>query len=76
MYKVTWDIKTDEFKHCFAICNVESMFSLYWNLTHNRKLDCDGGGAINVKVYDLSGFQIDMSKGGGYWSSCGEYTNK
>jgi len=76
MYKVTWNEKSDEFKHCFAICNAESMFSLYWNLTVNQNPKTDGCGATDVTVWDLSGYKIDMKKGSGEWLSCGEYTHK
>jgi len=63
MLKIQWDTVTDKFEHNFVIGNVESIWSLYFLLLNIDKNKTGGSFPINIKVYDLSGNEIDMKKG-------------
>ncbi len=75
MYVIKWNTADDAFKNCFATCsNVESTWNLWWNLSHNASIDSSR--ASNIRVYDMTGNEINMNKGGANLAANGEWTHK
>lgn len=73
MYKVEWRDSHDPNRVCFAVCNLESAYSLWWSLTgYGRK---DSLKPSQVKVFDLSGNEVKMTSGKAQVASGGSYTN-
>ena len=60
MLKLQWDTVTDKFEHNFVIGNVESIWRLFF-LFKNLKTGIPE--PINVKMFDLSGIEVNTKEG-------------
>ncbi len=70
MFKISWGKRSDPLERRFVIVpDVYSLFDLYFVLTgYGRD---DGCTPVDVKVTDLDGHEVDMSKGSLYAASQG-----
>lgn len=72
MYKISWAKKSDKFSIKFILVpDVHTLFDIYHIITgYGRK---DGCVPIDIKVTNLNGEVIDMSKGLNHVAGYGSY---
>jgi len=75
MYKITWSKSSDPFHITYILVpDAYALFSAYFVITgYGRN---DGCSPINIKVTNLDGYEIDMSKGLANAASSGTYCSR
>lgn len=75
MYKITWGRKSDKFHKTFIIIpDCYALFETYSIISSYGKND--GYSPIDIKVTNLDGQTLDMSKGIGEIASIGTYSSR
>lgn len=75
MYKISWARRSDKFSRTFILCPcVYSLFTTYHILTGYG--NNDGASPIDIKVTNLNGDEIDMTKGLADAAGQGTYSSK
>lgn len=75
MYKISWARKSDKFHRTFLIVpDVHALFDVYHIVT-GYGLN-DGCTPIDIKVTNLDGYEIDMTKGLAEAASSGTYASR
>lgn len=62
MYKISWARKSDRFARQFVLApDVHALLAIHWIITgYGRN---DGASPVDIKVTDLDGNEVDMTKG-------------
>lgn len=73
MYKISWARRSDKFKRTFVlVADVHALFDAYFIITgYGRD---DGSTPVDVKVTNLNGDDVDMSRGLPDAASFGTYS--